>query len=71
MFEICTLKFIKNESLTHTVNFGIGSAFSKCPTPGPGPLYKVYPSRSCGRQPRNPKTGGFKELFLPKNDFKN
>ena len=28
IFEISTLKFIKNESLTHTVNFGIGSAFS-------------------------------------------
>ena len=46
-----TLKFIKNEFLTHTMNFGIGSAFSKCPGstfsegpgpgPGPGPLYKV------------------------------
>ena len=46
-----TLKFIKNEFLTHPMNFGIGSAFSKCPGstfsegpgpgPGPGPLYKV------------------------------
>ena len=71
MFEISTLKFIKNESLTHTVNFGIGSAFSKGPTPGRGPLYKVYPSRTCGRQPQNPKTGCFKELFLPENDFQN
>ena len=25
IFEISTLKFAKNESLTHTVNFGIGS----------------------------------------------
>ena len=28
-FEITTLKFVKNESLTQTVNFGIGSAFLK------------------------------------------
>ena len=49
LFEISTLKFVINESLTHTVNFGIGSAFSKGPGsafsegpgPGPGPLYKV------------------------------
>ena len=38
-FEISTLKFVKNESLTHTVNFGIGFAFSE--GPGPGSLYKV------------------------------
>ena len=35
----------KNESLTHTMNFGIGCAFSKGPgsafSEGPGPLYKV------------------------------
>ena len=43
IFEISTLKFIKNESLTHAVNFGLGSAFSECPGLGlgPGPLYKV------------------------------
>ena len=41
IFEITTLKFVKNESLTQTVNFGIGSAFSEGPGPGPGPLYKV------------------------------
>ena len=49
IFEISTLQFVKNESLTHTTNFGIGSIFSKglCsafsegPGPGPGPLYKV------------------------------
>ena len=51
IFEISTLKFvnIEPESLTHTVNFGIGSAFSKSPRStfserpglGPGPLYKV------------------------------
>ena len=47
--EINTLEFLKNESLTHTVNFGIGSNFSKVlgsgfsegPGPGTGPLYKV------------------------------
>ena len=46
---ISTLEFFKNESLTHTVNFCIGSAFSKGPWsgfskgpgPGPRPLYKV------------------------------
>ena len=51
LFEISTLKFVKSEWLFHTVNFGIGSAFSKGPQsafsegPGPGlglvPLYKV------------------------------
>ena len=49
IFEISTLKFVKNESLTQTVNFSIGSAFSKGqgstfsegPGSGPGPLYKV------------------------------
>ena len=43
MFEISTLKLIKNESLTHTVNLGIGSAFSEGPGPSLGPLYKVCP----------------------------
>ena len=41
IFEISTLKFVISESLTHTVNFGIGSAFSKGPgsafSGGPGP----------------------------------
>ena len=45
IFEISTLEFVKYESLTHTMNFGIGSAFSKGPgsafSEGPGPLYKV------------------------------
>ena len=49
IFEISTLEFAKNESLTHTINFGVGSTFSKVagfafsegPGPGPGPLYKV------------------------------
>ena len=40
IFEMSTLKFVKNESLTHTVNFGVGSAFSKVPgsafSEGPG-----------------------------------
>ena len=49
IFESSTFKFVKNESLTHAVNFVIRSAFSKGPgsafsessDPGPGPLYKV------------------------------
>ena len=49
IFEISTLEFAKNESLTHTINFGIGSTFSKVAGsdfsegsgPGPGLLYKV------------------------------
>ena len=48
IFEISTLKFVKNESLPHTVNFGIGSTFSKGPGSafskdlGPGTVnYKV------------------------------
>ena len=49
IFEISTLEFVKNECLTHTMIFGIGSAFSKGPGfgfpegPGPclSPLYKV------------------------------
>ena len=44
IFEIGTLKFVKNKSLTHTVNFGIRSAFSKgrglvySDSPGPSPV---------------------------------
>ena len=40
--------FVTSESLTHTVNFSIGSAFFKgldsvfSEGLGPGPLYKVY-----------------------------
>ena len=49
IFEISTLEFVKNESLTHKMNFGIGSAFSKIPVsafsegpaPSPGLPYKV------------------------------
>ena len=49
IIEVSTLEFVKSEFLTYTVNFGIGSAFSKSPGsafsedpgPGPGPLYKV------------------------------
>ena len=36
IFGISTLKFDKNESLTHIVNFGIESAFSE----GPGKMAK-------------------------------
>ena len=43
IFEISTLEFVKNESLTQKVNFGIGSAFSKGLGPGLGPLYNVCP----------------------------
>ena len=47
--EISTLEFFTNESLTHAVNFGIGSPFSKDPRSGfsesldagPDPLFKV------------------------------
>ena len=49
LFKISSLEFVKHESLTHTMNFDIRSAFSKSlgsaffegPCPGPGPLYKV------------------------------
>ena len=49
IFEINTLKVVISEFLNHTVDFGIGSAFSKGrgsifsvgPGPGSGPLYKV------------------------------
>ena len=34
ILKISTLKFVKKEPLTHTVNFGIGSAFSKGPGSG-------------------------------------
>ena len=53
IFEISTLKVVISESLTHTENFGIESAFSKDPgsgfseAPGSGPdlPYKVCPSK--------------------------
>ena len=41
IFEMSTLKFVINESLIHTVNFGPGFAFSEGPGLGLGPLYKV------------------------------
>ena len=49
IFEIITLKFVKNGFLTHTGNFRIGSAFSnrlglafsQGPGRGLGPPYKV------------------------------
>ena len=41
IFEISTLKFVTNDSLTHRVNFSMGFAFSKGPgsafSEGPGP----------------------------------
>ena len=46
IFEISTLKFVKNYSLSHAVNFGIGSSFSIGPgsafseDPGPGHFIK-------------------------------
>ena len=58
IFEIRTLQFVKNEFLTHTVNFGTwsafckvpGFAFSQDPVPGPvlspSPLYNVCPNQS-------------------------
>ena len=39
--EISTLEFLKNESLTHTVSFGIGFAFSKGPGPGSSNINEV------------------------------
>ena len=41
IIEISTLKFVEIESLTHTANFGVGSAFSKGAGSGSGRLYKV------------------------------
>ena len=46
IFEISTLEFLYNKSLTHAVTFGIGSAFSEglgsafSEGLGPAPLYK-------------------------------
>ena len=46
IFEISTLKFVKNEFWTHTVTFGIGPAFFKGPSSsfseGPGPTWAVF-----------------------------
>ena len=30
IYEISTLEFLKNEFLTHSVNFSVGFGFSKC-----------------------------------------
>ena len=51
IFEFSTLEFVKNEILTHTVNFGIWSlrlrsAFCDDPGPSTSPLYKVCPSNT-------------------------
>ena len=51
IFKIGSSKFSKTNLLTHTVNFGKGSAFSKCLrsaftqclVPAPCEIYKVYP----------------------------
>ena len=51
IFEISTLEFIKTQFLTITVNFGLGSTFSKSrgsissEGPGSGLLYNVCPER--------------------------
>ena len=42
IFEISTFKSVISDSLNHTVNFGIGSAFSK----GPGSAFWEDPGRS-------------------------
>ena len=46
IFEISTLEFVQNVFLTHAVNFGIGSYFSKGPgsifCESSGPLYVKY-----------------------------
>ena len=49
IFGISTFKFVRIVSLTHAVNFGIGSAFSEGPGPGPGPglLYEVCHNILC------------------------
>ena len=51
IFEISTREFLKNESLTHAVNFDIGFTFSERPgsglseglDPGPDLFYIVCP----------------------------
>ena len=62
IFAINTLKFVKNESLTHTMNFGIGSAFSKGPrsvfSEGPGPVrvrFIKYAVSECQNLLNNPQ----------------
>ena len=51
LFEINTLEFVNYEFLTHIMNFGIGSAFSKglgsAFSEGLGPFYKVCPVQRC------------------------
>ena len=41
VFEISTLGFVKNESSTHAMDFGIGSAFSE------DLIYKVSTQKDC------------------------
>ena len=60
--EISTLEFLKNQFLTHTVNFfvgpvfsyGPGSGFAKGPGPGPGPFYKVCPRKRGSKETVEP-----------------
>ena len=54
IFEISTLEFAKNESLTHTVTFGIGLVISESSGPGLGPLYKLYLALMFGNTPLPP-----------------
>ena len=63
IFEINTLEFVKIEVLTHTVNFCIGSLFSKGsvsafsegpgPAPGPGPDSLCKVCRFCSLKEKN------------------
>ena len=48
-FETSTLGYVKNEFLTHTVVFGMKSAFSK--GPGQGRVHSVKYARRITKQP--------------------
>ena len=58
IFEISALELVKNEILTHTVNFGIGFVFSKgleaafFEDPDPGVLYKACQENTCFKSKR-------------------
>ena len=74
IFEISTLKLVKNESLTQTVNFGIGpafskgleSAFSEGPGPGLGLLIK-YARYISGQNYADGQTGTKNTPFASQN----